>query len=131
MNPQMTTVELLRQRQSLPVQTTATSFARGAAIETKKRPFHDVSSTHLQTLQNGVYPTKRRNSGPGDGYRVRESEGSGVLGDYLAVSKIHQSPNRSHSLYGNTSIIPEKGIQVPFLPETENDLVYILCLYIS
>jgi len=123
MDPPMTTVELLRQRQALPLQTTATSLAR-ATIESKKRVLYDVGSTQLQTLQNCVYPTKRRSSGSSDLRSKGENAAPGALGDYLSVSKIHPTQSRSQLPNNKANIIPAKAIEVSALPLSENDLVY-------
>ena len=121
-DPPMTTVELLRQRQALPLQTTATSLAH-ATVESTKRVLYDVGSTKLQTLQNGIYPTKRRNSGSSDLRSKGENVAPGALGDYLSVSKIHPNQSRSQLPNSKANIIPAKAIEISNLPLSENDLV--------
>jgi hypothetical protein len=118
MNQQMTTVELLRQRQFFPLQTTATLF-QGAG-ETLKRPFQDLNSNHLQTLQNGIYPNKRLGSGGTDPFYGRENRGFGAVVDNMRISKEHLSPKRAQGFPRTTNHVTDHE---PLLPMTELDLV--------
>jgi len=123
MDPPMTTVELLRKRQALPLQTTATSLAH-ATVESKKRVLYDVGSTQLQALNNGVYPTKRRNSSSSDLRSKGENRAPGALGEYLSVSKIHPTQSRSQLPNSKANVIPTKEIKASGLLPSETDLVY-------
>lgn len=118
MNQQMTTVELLRQRQSFPLKTTATLF-QGAG-ETLKRPFQDSNSNHLQTLQNGVYPNKRRGSGGTESFYGRENRSFGAVVDNARKSKEHPSPKRAQGISRTTNYVTDNE---PLIPVTELDLV--------
>src|SRR5256885_7469184 len=122
MNQQMTTVELLRQRQLFPLQTTATLFQ--SAGETLKRPFRDLNSNNLQTLQNGVYPNKRHGSGGASGgtdpFYGRENRGFGAVVNNTRISKEHPAPKRAQGFPRATDHVADNE---PLVPATELDLV--------
>jgi hypothetical protein len=123
MNQQMTTVELLRQRQSFPLQTTATSFQ--SVRDTLKRPFQDVNGNQLQTLQNRVYPSKRYSNGGSESSYGRENRGFAAVVDTPRILKDHPSQNR---VQGFSGIINHVSESEQLVPTTELDLVLSLVL---
>lgn len=123
MNQQMTTVELLRQRQSFPLQTTATSFQ--SVRNTLKRPFQDVDGNQLQTLQNRVYPSKRYSNSARESSYGRENRGFAAAVDTPRILKDHPSQN---TVQGFSRIINDVSESEHLVPMTELDLVLSLVL---